>query len=523
MTVAALAGLEPRLRTLLPARLYAEAWSQPTSHTLEQVFDHMRTLRYILQDYVPGFVAHDPAHPGVVRSTRRTGALMFTDLAGFTSLMEAYAAEGQAGAATLLQLLNQYFAAMVEIISKSAGDLLEWTGDAMLVQFQAADLATAVERAVRAGLRMQRVMQQWALIDAPQAPLQLGMRIGVHAGHFLSADIGTPRRMEYVILGSMVQATKIAEGYGQVGRVCLTQAACDLLPAPFHTEAAAAAAHWLVIDDLDAQQLGEYDLQPPQRRMRGGVLLDRSVPALLESIEAALPLVEQLAAYLPDSLLRVLVERAAQRTLPAHFVEVPVIFMNLLGLTNLVDHDDQVQHTMVVAAFNHCFNLINAVVEAEDGVLKNITYDKQGSTILIYFGGFYAYADGAQRAARTALAIRELVSALPALRLGDSQHLIHCKLGIAYGAAFVAEIGEPRGRREFNMLGDVVNTAARIMAEAQLNQILVHEGFYRLIEAQFTCSYCATREVKGKTAALKLYELQHQSYESESSTLSVSE
>ena len=92
-----LAALEPRLRSLLPAMLYASAWVEPSSGTLIQVFDHLRTLRRMLQDYVPRFVTDSPRTPGLTRHDWQEGTLMFTDLAGFTSLMEANANAGKAG------------------------------------------------------------------------------------------------------------------------------------------------------------------------------------------------------------------------------------------------------------------------------------------------------------------------------------------------------------------------------------------------------------------------------------------
>ena len=61
--------------------------------------------------------------------------MMFTDLAGFTKLMEANSTKGREGAENLLSQLTKYFSAMIAIISKSGGDLVEFTGDALLVVF----------------------------------------------------------------------------------------------------------------------------------------------------------------------------------------------------------------------------------------------------------------------------------------------------------------------------------------------------------------------------------------------------
>ncbi|MEO6860527.1 MAG: hypothetical protein ABI180_03095 [Microcoleus sp.] len=46
-----LAAIELRLRSLLSAELYAAAWVYPSPATLMGVFEHLRTLRYILHDY----------------------------------------------------------------------------------------------------------------------------------------------------------------------------------------------------------------------------------------------------------------------------------------------------------------------------------------------------------------------------------------------------------------------------------------------------------------------------------------
>ncbi len=506
MSEPSLALIEPRLRTLLPAVLYAEAWSEPSTQTLIDVFNHLRTLRYILQDYVPRFVADDPATPGKTRAKWQTGALMFTDLAGFTTLVEAHAALGTVGAEALLEMLNIYFATMVEVISKSGGNLLEWTGDAMLVQFPQAD-SEGLIKAVRAGLRMQRAMQRFAQIESPRGIVELGMRIGIHTGRFLAADVGTPRRMESVLLGQVVQATKLAESSGVVGQVCLTEAAQALLADTFRYTQAEHDGYCLVVDDLADDQLGEYDLLPPRRRAGSGVLFDHSPAALISSIEAAVPLVEQLASYLPSPVLNLVVESAAQRAIPAQFVQLPVIFVNLLGLTNLIDQVADSAESDVVQVLAHCFALVNAAVEARGGILKNLTYDKIGSTILIYFGAVNGHVDDVERAAQTALAIKAVIARMAEVQVGALRAAVSCKIGVAYGPAFAAEIGEPRGRREFNLLGDAVNTAARLMAAAAAGEIYINAAFHERIDAAHRCAALGTLQLKGKAEPQSAYRL----------------
>lgn len=502
-----LATIEPRLRSLVPAMLYASAWVEPSPATLMPMFDHLRTLRRMLQDYVPRFVADSPRVPGVTRYNWQEGTLMFTDLAGFTSLIEANAAAGTAGAEMLLGVLNRYFAEMVEIISKSGGNLLEWTGDAMLVQFPADKQRNVTAQAVRAGLRMQRAMSRFGTISTNAGTISLGMRIGLHTGRFLAADIGTPRRMEYVLLGEAVQATKYAESAGNVGRVCLSAAAFVAVQSEFRSESAATAGYYLVCDDLATAQLGEYDLAPSKRRQAGGVLLDRSVVGIVREIEETMRVVEQLASYLPGPVLALLVESAAQRKIAPQFLHLPVLFVNLIGLTELADQVAADEEMLLLTGFSRLFSLINAAVDAQGGILKNVTYDRSGSNILIYFGVSNAHTDDALRAARAALAIQQIVASTPPLVFRQQSATVVCKIGMAFGPAFAAEIGEPRGRREFNLLGDAVNTAARLMGAAADNQILLDGSMRDTLGDTFQGQTLGVLALKGKAAPTPIFAL----------------
>ncbi len=501
-----LAAIEHRLRPLLPADLYAAAWVDPSPATLKRVFDHLRTLQRILYDYVPRQVSESLPIPGETRHAWQEGTLMFTDLAGFTPLMEANAARGQAGAEALLEVLNNYFAEMIEIISKSGGNLLEFTGDALLAQFETDQRASDTAQAVRAGLRMQRAMARFASLETGQGTLSLGMRIGLHAGRFLTADIGTPRRMNHVLFGTAVQRTKQAEGAGRVGRVCLTEAACERVQDQFRFEPGQ-PGHALVVDDLTDEQLGGFEIAPTTRRPPSMVLMDRSVSGMAAAIEEAVKVVEPVASYLPMPVLALVVESAVRRRIPPEFPRPTAMFVNLIGISEAVDEAAPGQETELVASVSRAFALINAAVEAQGGVMKNITYHLAGSDVLIFFGAPTAHTDDPQRAARTALAIREVIGQMTLPAIGGQPREVGCQIGLARGPAFAAEIGEPRGRREFNVLGDTINTAARLMSRATGNRILMTEAVYQEIADHFDCEALGPMPLKGKAAPTPIFAL----------------
>ncbi|MBE9156794.1 adenylate/guanylate cyclase domain-containing protein [Nodosilinea sp. LEGE 06152] len=514
MESAELKSIERSLRELAPADLYAALWVDPSAQTLGKVFDHLRTLQHVLIDYVPRDVSQRPPTRSQVHHRWCQGSLLFTDLAGFTPLFAANAAAGQAGAEALLTIINNYFAQMVELVSKAGGNLLEFTGDAMLVQFRheayQSDGDAEMTQAIYAGLRMQRAMAQFDNLETAQGSLSLQMRLGIHPGPFVAANIGTPMRRAHVLLGQTVLAAKQTEAAGVVGRVCLSQAGCDRLRVNslLHLEPNLAGGS-LVVDDLSTKTLGEYDLTLNRRRAASSVLFDRSVPGLIQEIEASLQTLEPLASYLPRSVLQLLVNTAAARRIPPAFPTAAVAFVNLIGLPEAVDADYPDDTDGIVSCFSHAFALINGAVERRRGILQKVTYHSIGADMLIHFGVLSPETDAPQRAAETLLAIRDLVDRL-CLPTRQGQALpITCRMGLTYGQVFAAEIGEPRGRREFNVLGDTVNTAARLMSRATHNQILLDVATYQALAAESTydCRFLGSLALKGKAVPQAVYSL----------------
>lgn len=158
-SVNALTDMERQLRWLLPADLYAAAWIDPSPQQLMQVFEHLRTLQHILIDYVPRDVYDKPPQPGHPRYSWREGTLLFTDLAGFTPLLEAHVPAGIEGAESLLKLLNNYFSEMIDPYTWDQS-LVECEPQLILKTWLWQSLVTGqgLLKAHRSGLRLCSVM-----------------------------------------------------------------------------------------------------------------------------------------------------------------------------------------------------------------------------------------------------------------------------------------------------------------------------------------------------------------------------
>lgn len=501
-----LVEVEARLRNITPSTLYADVWINPTTRNLTRVFNHLRTMQRILYGYLPRQVISTLPQPGFPSFEWVEGTLMFTDLSGFTPLLEKNAQHGKEGAQTLLKILNGYFTEMLQIISKSGGNLLEFTGDALLAQFPTDQRGSDTSRAVRAGLRMQRAMKQFKKIEAMDETFSLGMRVGIHVGKFLTADIGTPHRMEHILLGSDVLRAKKAEGSGKVGKVCLSREAQELVKEEFKFKDHK-GDHFLVVDDLTEEQLGDYDIVPSRTRMASMVLFDTSKEGLVTAISDSIDKVEPLASFLPARILNMLVENAARRGLPPDFPEATMMFVNLLGIPEDLSDAPEEDQAVVIAQFSRIISLINAEIEAQGGVMKKVTYHHAGPDIMAFFGVPEAHTNDTIRAVRAAKEVLKIMRMNKEIKFGEETLQLTCHIGLTTGRVFAGEIGERQGRREFNVMGNMVNTAARLMDYAGSGKIIASEAVFKQIKKLYQTEKLSDVKLKGRSSTLTLFEI----------------
>jgi len=263
----------------------------------------------------------------------------------------------------------------------------------------------------------------------------------------------------------------------------------------------------LITDDLKDEELGEYEITPVGRRMASGVLLTRDKQEVLREIIELLNSIEPMASYIPAPVLSLLVESAADRKIPPDFPNPTIMFVNFIGLPESADRALPGEEPKLALSYSKAFSLINAAVESRGGVLKKVTYHLSGSDIVIYFGVPNAHTNDEMRAASAAVAIRNVIMNFKAPTIGNVPPEIYCQIGINTGPAFVAEVGDPRGRREYNVLGDTVNTTARLMNRAQKNQIIISESVQKAVESKYECLSLGDVSLKGKSTPMPLYEL----------------
>ncbi|MEA3437053.1 MAG: adenylate/guanylate cyclase domain-containing protein, partial [Thermodesulfobacteriota bacterium] len=113
----------------------------------------------------------------------------------------------------VVMILNEYFKEMSEAIKINHGLVLHYIGDEIMAVFGAPiSLRNHNKHAVKAALEMRRRLSRvnLKLLNQGYKPLKHG--IGVHTGQVVAANIGSPDRLSYTMIGGTVNvASRIQE------------------------------------------------------------------------------------------------------------------------------------------------------------------------------------------------------------------------------------------------------------------------------------------------------------------------
>lgn len=169
-----------------------------------------RRLRRTFERYVaPGVVAEILADPsaaqGILRGRTLDVTVLFCDLQGFTNLTRERSAAGESEAH--VQQLNTYLGAMVDVITAHGGTVDKFIGDAVMAVF-GSPVGRGVKAEARAAVRCAHAMgESLAALNADWR--QSGMPclangVGVASGPAVVGQIGSPKRMDFTVIGDTV-------------------------------------------------------------------------------------------------------------------------------------------------------------------------------------------------------------------------------------------------------------------------------------------------------------------------------
>ncbi len=187
-----------------------------------------RLSRYFSESVISHIIDGNPEE--ALRREARVVTLLFTDIRGFTSLLE------RLSPAEAVEMLNDYYSEIVEELQAEEGTLDKFTGDGLMAFWGAPkEQADHALRAVRAALKMQArvpaLVARWKREGRSFAREldSLPTGIGINTGEAVIGDIGSPKRLEYTAIGDAVNLTARVQGQAKGGEVLITGSTLEII------------------------------------------------------------------------------------------------------------------------------------------------------------------------------------------------------------------------------------------------------------------------------------------------------
>lgn len=423
-----------------------------------------------LTAYVPGLVvrglAADPTPITEPTAERFAAAVLFADISGFTAMGERLAKHGPVGAEELAQLSNACFGQMIDLIHHYGGEVTKFAGDALLALWPVSEdvvrlgnaaqeeLTKMAYRAAKCGLAVQR-----ALLNNPAARQEnLSLQVGVGAGDVYSIHLGGVfNRWEFLLSGTPLVQISQAKEQAIPGKVVLSPDVWQLLK-------------------------GGCSGRPLQNGFVELSRVKRSVATKAAQLPPLTTAAKQgLLSYIPAAVTGRLL--AGHEEWISEMRQVTVMFIMLPSYGTSITHP----YVRTLPKAQAVMQALQTKLYYYAGSINKLNVDEKGITLVAGLGlPPLPHKDDAARAVHAALEMSEALQ-----KLGRPS-----AIGITTGYVFCGPIGNER-RREYTMVGNVVNMSARLMQAAEMNlknrrrgtaeipsDILIDERTYHTIQDQ---------------------------------------
>jgi class 3 adenylate cyclase len=387
-------------------------------------------------------------------------AVLFADISGFTPLTEAYTRRGPEGVELLTRTLNDFFGRVIRIIQFHGGDIVKFAGDAITVIWRATEGDDGpVSLVLRAANCALQIHPEVAGYDADGHPLSLKLALGV--GSIAVVHVGGElNRWEFAISGEPMHQVAGGGHLAEPGDTVLSPAAWALV-GPFAEGVALAGGY---------------------RRLTA--LTRVLIPPTQATLDVPLALEEAVRAYLPAAVTRRIM--AGQTDYIGELRTLTILFINLPDLR----YDTPLQQ-----AQDAMRGLQRALYFPFEGSINKLSVDDKGVTLVAALGmPPFSHEDDPSRGARAALAMLAVLADMG----------LRCSVGVTTGRAYCGAVGSPE-RREYTIMGDKVNLAARLMQGASGSVLCDADTQARARDdVEFGPGY--DLRVKGKQDPVRVYE-----------------
>eukprot|EP01125_Pyxidicula_operculata_P003722 TRINITY_DN1498_c1_g1_i1.p1 TRINITY_DN1498_c1_g1~~TRINITY_DN1498_c1_g1_i1.p1 ORF type:complete len:1676 (-),score=371.59 TRINITY_DN1498_c1_g1_i1:567-5594(-) len=464
-------------------RFYDVFWGTTTTEQRRLYKNNVNSYLRSLASYVPRLVLRrfNLNNNKVVPPESHTypACVLFADISGFTPLTESLSKlEGNRGVELLTGYLNDYFGQLINLIINHGGDVVKFAGDALLSIFPTSNdrgLPYMIAMASQCALEMLSYLGRYEA-----GGNELTLHIGIGAGHVTGVHVGGVNdRIEFILAGEPLDQVAACEKAAASGEVYISHYAASLVSDIIKVSVP-------VGKNKKMKKIVFSSIQEPQPYYHLEEMINKQpLPDTFyenlwfEDIELCI------SPYVPSAVTTHLKSGAPDNFL-AELRRISVIFVNLeLQYSN--DVLPKLQSGMCA---------MQEAIYQYEGTVRQFIIDDKGSVLIAAFGlPPLAHEDDPIRAVKSSILLREK---LKQLGIGTS-------IGITTGRVFCGAVGSEE-RREYAVVGDLVNLSARLMAKAG-GQILTDISTSKACEScdEIDFANLGSITVKGKSLPIQIF------------------
>jgi class 3 adenylate cyclase len=176
--------------------------------------------------------------------------------------------------------------------------------------------------------------------------------------------------------------------------------------------------------------------------------------------------------------------------------DVSIVLADLGGFTS---YSERHEPSEVAAMLNAYFERLVPLLETTGGEVHQIV----GDELMVIYNKEGQTPDHPARAARAALLLQRAATRVAE----DHEDWPRFRVGVNSGEVHAGVLGGASGHRKHAVVGDVVNVAARLQAEAPIGSILIGESTFRRLGGGAVVEALPPQRVKGKEVPVSAYEL----------------
>ena len=357
------------------------------------------------------------------------GAILFIDIAGFTSLTIALSKIKPKGIEIQQEILSNYFAKLITIIREFGGVVYQFAGDSILVSFEIIKDENDPKCAFRAcscALKIQNSFFHFKKIEAiPGKIFSLITKIGIGYGDYYEIHLGNEEtRLNPIIVGKACDLGIKAEKFSPPGETIVSDEIWNFLPQDKKGEQIENFYKLKIIPE--GKDMPKFDYNIPESNLGKKFL-------------------KQCSGYIYQDLFKKYT--TGIKGFQGDYREVACLFISFGGLDFHFDAKESAKK------LNQFYEHAQNQSRKYGGILSQVDLTDKGNVFLFLFGAHTALEKKEIRATQLAfqlIKVKDLFPFIDTFRAGITTGLLYCG---DVGAAF---------RKDYTALGRFINLAARL-------------------------------------------------------------